>query len=143
MITYGIDCLSMKYNQSQEHRLYKTFSYFNHFDKKAEPYFQAYSIIVPTDQPFRQVLFKLEKSGMLMAWVVELSEFEIKYRPRNTIKGQVLADFIAKFTGVEEDSEIPEQLQGQTLVVPAKNSSSLSLVSTTSQKRTTSLEETN
>ena len=31
-------------------------------------------------------------------WVVELSEFDIQYHPRTAIKGQVVADFIAKFT---------------------------------------------
>ena len=31
-------------------------------------------------------------------WAVELSEFDIQYRPRTAIKGQVMADFIAEFT---------------------------------------------
>ena len=31
-------------------------------------------------------------------WAMELSEFNIRYRPRTTIKGQVVADFIAEFT---------------------------------------------
>ena len=31
-------------------------------------------------------------------WAVELSEFDIQYHPRTAIKGQVVADFIAKFT---------------------------------------------
>ena len=31
-------------------------------------------------------------------WAVELSEFDIQYLPRTTIKGQVVADFIAEFT---------------------------------------------
>ena len=40
-------------------------------------------------------------------WTVELSKFDIQYRPRTTVKGQVVADFIAKFTlgdgqGVED-----------------------------------------
>ena len=40
-------------------------------------------------------------------WAIELSEFDIWYRPRTAIKGQVVADFIAEFTlgdgqGVEE-----------------------------------------
>ena len=30
-------------------------------------------------------------------WYVELNRFHIDYKPRTTIKGQVLVDFIAKF----------------------------------------------
>ncbi|XP_065620259.1 uncharacterized protein LOC136063576 [Quercus suber] len=31
-------------------------------------------------------------------WVIELSEFDIHYRPRTAIKGQVVTDFIAEYT---------------------------------------------
>ena len=37
-------------------------------------------------------------AGQMALWAVELSEFYIQYRPRTTIKGQVVADFITKFT---------------------------------------------
>lgn len=33
-----------------------------------------------------------------MQWSVELSQYEISYRPRTTIKGQAIADFILEFT---------------------------------------------
>ena len=39
-----------------------------------------------------------EAAGRMALWVVELSEFDIQYRPRTAIKGQVVADFIAEFT---------------------------------------------
>ena len=44
-------------------------------------------------------------------WAVELSEFDIQYRPRTAIKGQVVADFITEFTlgdgqGVEEKKTV-------------------------------------
>ena len=41
---------------------------------------------------------KLEAVRRLIQWAIELSEFDIKYQPRNAIKAQVLVDFIAKFT---------------------------------------------
>ena len=66
--------------------------------RRLRPYFQAHTIEVPTDQPMKQVLHKPESSGRLVKWAVELSEFDIRYKPRTAIKGQVLADFIAKFT---------------------------------------------
>ena len=34
-------------------------------------------------------------------WAIELSEFDIQYRPQTTIKGQVVADFIAEYTQLE------------------------------------------
>ena len=49
----------------------------------------------------KQVLHKPETSGRLMKWAIELSEFDIRYKPKTTIKGQVLADFIMEFTSAE------------------------------------------
>ena len=49
----------------------------------------------------KQVLRKPETSGRLMKWAIELSEFDIRYRPKTTIKGQVLADFVMEFTSAE------------------------------------------
>ena len=39
-----------------------------------------------------------EAAGRMALWVVELSEFDIQYRPQTAVKGQVVADFIAEFT---------------------------------------------
>ena len=33
-----------------------------------------------------------------MKWETRLGMFGIRYKPRNSIKGQVLADFVAEFT---------------------------------------------
>ena len=46
----------------------------------------------------KQILHKPETSGRLIKWVIELSEFDIRYKPRTTVKGQVLVDFIMEFT---------------------------------------------
>ena len=40
----------------------------------------------------------LEATGRMALWAVKLSEFDIQYRPWTAVKGQVVADFIAKFT---------------------------------------------
>ena len=34
----------------------------------------------------------------LKKWAIELSEFDIRYKPRTTIKEQILADFVMEFT---------------------------------------------
>ena len=39
---------------------------------------------------------------------IELSEFDIQYRPRTAIKGQAVADFIAEFT-LGEDQLVEEK----------------------------------
>ena len=66
--------------------------------RKLRPYFQAHTIEVPIEYPMKQILHKPETSGRLMKWAIELSEFDIRYKPRTTIKGQILADFIIEFT---------------------------------------------
>ena len=69
--------------------------------RKLRPYFQAHTIEVPTEYPMKQVLHKPEVSGRLMKWAIELSEFDIRYKPETTIKGQVLADFVMEFAPIE------------------------------------------
>ena len=63
--------------------------------RKLRHYFQAHVINVMMDHPLKKVMNKLEAAGRLIQWAVELSEFDIKYQPRNAIKAQALADFIA------------------------------------------------
>uniref|UniRef100_A0A2N9ICH8 Uncharacterized protein n=1 Tax=Fagus sylvatica TaxID=28930 RepID=A0A2N9ICH8_FAGSY len=51
---------------------------------------------------------KPDAAGRLIQWAVELSEFDIEYHPRQAIKAQALADFIAEFT-VNEDEPSEEK----------------------------------
>ena len=69
--------------------------------RKLRPCFQAHTIEVPTEYPMKQVLHKLEVFGRLMKWAIELSEFDIIYKPKTAIKGQVLADFVMEFAPIE------------------------------------------
>ena len=80
--------------------------------RKLRPYFQAHTIEVPTEYPMKQVLHKPETSGRLMKWAIELSEFDIRYKPKTTIKGQILADFVMEFTSTEptENTQAPTDL---------------------------------
>ncbi|KAL5575438.1 hypothetical protein UlMin_017137 [Ulmus minor] len=73
--------------------------------RKLRPYFQAHTVIIPTKFPLKQVFQKLEASGHLAKWSIELGEFDIQFKPRTAIKGQALADFIAEFTYTPEMSE--------------------------------------
>ena len=69
--------------------------------RKLRPYFQAHTIEILTEYPMKQVLHKPETSGRLMKWAIELSEFNIRYKPKIAVKGQILADFIMEFTLAE------------------------------------------
>ena len=66
--------------------------------RKLKPYFQAHTMIVPTDKPLQRAMSNPEVAGRLVLWAIELSEFDIQYRSRTAIKGQIVADFIAEFT---------------------------------------------
>ena len=66
--------------------------------RKLKPYFQAHTVIVLTDMPLRRAMSNLDDAGQLALWAIKLSEFDIQYRPRTAIKGQVAAEFIAEFT---------------------------------------------
>ena len=77
--------------------------------RKLRPYFQAHTIEVLIEYPMKRVLHKPETSGRLMKWAIELSEFDIRYKPKTAIKGQVLANFVMEFT----------------LAVPAKNAQTM------------------
>ena len=43
-----------------------------------------------------------EAAGQMALWVIKLSEFDIQYHLHAAIKGQVVANFIAEFTNVED-----------------------------------------
>ena len=58
-----------------------------------------------TDHPLKKAINKLEATGRLIQWVVELSESNVRYQPRNAIKAQALVDFIAEFTPIYDDLE--------------------------------------
>ena len=69
-------------------------------------YFQAYTILVMTDQPLRKAMGRLDAAGRMIQFAMELSQFDVDYRPRTAIKAQALADFVAKFTMADQDPEL-------------------------------------
>ncbi|GAA0173111.1 hypothetical protein LIER_26796 [Lithospermum erythrorhizon] len=71
-------------------------------------YFEAHPIQVITDQPLKRVLTSPALSGRLTTWAVELSEFEISYAPRTSMKAQALADFVIECTA--RDLSVPTEI---------------------------------
>ena len=70
--------------------------------RKLKPYFQAHTIVVLTEQPLKRAMSILEAAGRMALWAIELSEFDVQYRPRTAVKWQIVADFIAEYTQSED-----------------------------------------
>uniref|UniRef100_A0A2N9FJX9 Uncharacterized protein n=1 Tax=Fagus sylvatica TaxID=28930 RepID=A0A2N9FJX9_FAGSY len=84
--------------------------------RKLRPYFQAHTIVLLTNHPLRKAMNKPDAAGRLIQWSIELSEFDIDYRPRTAIKAQALADFIAEFTSKDDEpTEYVEQTSKWTM----------------------------
>jgi len=66
--------------------------------RRLRHYFHSFTVVVMTDLPIQKVLKKPDVAGRMVKWVVELSEFDIRYEPRGPIKGQVFADFVVELT---------------------------------------------
>ncbi|GJX12762.1 reverse transcriptase domain-containing protein [Tanacetum coccineum] len=55
-----------------------------------------------------------EISGRMLKWKFELEGYDIQYRPRTAIKGQILADFIVE----RPEEESPDELMAEPEVLP-------------------------
>ncbi|XP_056688315.1 uncharacterized protein [Spinacia oleracea] len=71
--------------------------------RKLRPYFDAHTIEVLTNFPLEKAISKLDTSGRLLKWAIELSEFDLEFRPRTAIKAQALADFIVEASYQEDE----------------------------------------
>ncbi|GKE91965.1 reverse transcriptase domain-containing protein [Tanacetum coccineum] len=61
-------------------------------------FFQATHISSTTDQPIKQIISRPDVARRLQKWSVMLGEHNITYRPRTSVKGQILADFLVEKT---------------------------------------------
>ena len=68
-----------------------------HATRKLPHYFQAHKVVVLTQLPLKFVLRIANYTGRITIWNTVLGAFDIKNMPRTSIKGQVLADLMAKF----------------------------------------------
>ena len=75
--------------------------------RKLPHYFQAHTVVVLTQLPLKSVLGSADYTGRIAKWGTILKAFDIKYMPRTSIKGQVLADLVAEF------AECPEEMKGK------------------------------
>ncbi|CAL9004916.1 unnamed protein product [Prunus brigantina] len=74
--------------------------------RKLRPYYQAHRIIVIIEFPLRSILHNPDASQRLMKWAIELSQYDLLYRPKTTIKAQALADFVVEFTPTAKEEKM-------------------------------------
>ncbi|GJR15768.1 hypothetical protein Tco_0798420 [Tanacetum coccineum] len=86
-----------------------------HASRRLLRHFQAHTIVVITDQPIKQILSRPNNAERMLKWTFKLEVFDISYRLRTCIHGQVLADFIMERpedegspTGIQVEEEILE-----------------------------------
>ena len=63
-------------------------------------------MVVLTQLPLKSVLRSADYTGRVAKWGTILGAFDIKYMPRTSIKGQVLADLVAEFAESLEEVEM-------------------------------------
>jgi len=69
-----------------------------HATRKLPQYFQAHTVFVLIEYPLQSLLKRSDFTGRIAKWETRLGSFNIRYRPRNVVKGQVLANFVAEFS---------------------------------------------
>ena len=74
--------------------------------RKLPHYFQAHTVVILAQLPLKTVLRSADCTGRIAKWVISLGAFNIKYMPRTSIKGHVIADLVAEFTELEIE-ELP------------------------------------
>ncbi|GJT86705.1 reverse transcriptase domain-containing protein [Tanacetum coccineum] len=71
--------------------------------RRLRRFFQAHPIRILTNKPIKQFLARPEKSGRIAKWAIELGEHDIEFRGCYFVKGQILADFLAKTPSAEDE----------------------------------------
>ena len=78
-----------------------------HATRKLHHYSQSHTVVVLTQLPLQSLLQSVDYTGRIAKWKMILGAFDIKYMPRTSIKGQVLANLAAEFAEfpLEEEGE--------------------------------------
>ncbi|XP_070031904.1 uncharacterized protein [Nicotiana tomentosiformis] len=98
-LVVSLNVLDFKTKRDHLNHLQETFDILMKYNIKLNPKKCTFGVgsAVVTTFPLRNILHKPELSGRLAKLAVEVSEFDIEYKPRTVIKSQVLANFVANF----------------------------------------------
>ena len=80
-----------------------------HGTRKLPHYFQSHTVVVLTQLPLKSLLRSVDYIGRIVKWGTILEAFDIKYVPRTSVKGQVLADLVVEFAEIPLEEKIEEQ----------------------------------
>lgn len=100
---------SLKDTEVRYQNLEKVVLFLLYVVRRLRLYFQGHQVVVQTHYPIAKILRKLDLTGQMIGWSVELSEFGLHYEPRGSVKGQHLADFAVELP-VGEKEEAPWRL---------------------------------
>ena len=87
-----------------------------HGTYKLPPYLQSHSVIVLTQLPLRSLLRSTDYTRRIAKWGTILGAFDIKYIPRTSVKGLVLADVVAEFAETPLKDGLEEKNMDEKLV---------------------------
>ena len=62
--------------------------------RKLRHYFEEFSITMASEVPLNDIINNRDATCRIAKWAIELLPFDITYKPRRSIKSQVLSDFI-------------------------------------------------
>ena len=82
-----------------------------HATRKLSHYFQSHTVVVLTQLSLRSLLRSVDYTGRIAKWGTILGAFDIKYMPRTSVKGQVLANLVANFT----ESPLEDRMEKQDM----------------------------
>jgi hypothetical protein len=69
--------------------------------RKLSHYFEAHQMEVHTSSTLGKILNNKETIGKIAKWAIELSMYDIVYKPRIAIKAHALSNFVAEWTEVQ------------------------------------------
>ena len=73
-------------------------------------------MVVLTQLPLKTILRSVDYTRRIAKWGTILGAFDIKYMPRTSVKGQVLANLVAEFTKPEVDELLANRNKDEKLV---------------------------
>ena len=83
---------------------------------KLPHYFQSHTIVVLTQLPLRSILRSADYTRRIAKWGTILGAFDIKYMPRTSVKGQVLANLVVEFAETSTEEKVEEQNMDEKLI---------------------------
>ncbi|XP_050249272.1 uncharacterized protein LOC126696615 [Quercus robur] len=73
-------------------------------------------VLIQEDSGIQKPVYYVNYIGRVAKWGTILGAFDIKYMPRTSVKGQILADLVAEFAELLEEAEVKQHDMDEKLV---------------------------